>query len=317
MNFIYPKVKILQQEAGEDGLYKQIEVAARTCYKSEGNKGKEFVDKLILNKHLAMLEHGTVYLTIPFGSSFKDSTFVDKYQLKFFFLNNPYSKVNSEAFMTKEVCPEKYQDVFDEWEGVVVYYITTNYRVILENFENLPQVLKYLDEPSKHHKRISLRLTCDRGISHELVRHRVFSFAQESTRYCNYGKEKFGRELTYIIPTWITNFEEYQENYGLPCEGVIVRPPVDDLYLMSLYTFFYNLYYCEETYLRLLDLGRTPQEARQVLPNALKTELVMTGFLDDWKYFLEVRTTKAYGVPHPDMRHLALMIKDTLGTLLN
>lgn len=312
MKFIYPHVELLHQEDGEDGIYKQIEIAARTCYKSEGNKGKEFVDMLTKNKHTAMLEHGTVYLTIPFGSPIKDNNFVEKYKLKYFFMCNPYSKYTSSSYLSKDTCPEEFLDVFDEWDGVTVYYITTNYRVLLENFSDLNEVLMYLSSPTKHPRRVSVRITCDRINSQSFMRHRKFSFAQESTRYCNYSKDKFGKEITYIIPTWITNFEEFVENYGLPCEGVVIRPPVDDAYLMSEYTFFYNLYYCEESYLRLIDLGRTPQEARQVLPNALKTEFVMTGFIDDWKRFLEVRTTNTYGVPHPDMRNIALMIKDIL-----
>lgn len=266
---------------------------------------------------MAMLEHGTVYLTIPFGSSFNDAEFVEKYKIKNFFAGNPYSRCVSMNYSFKEICPEEFIDIFDDLEGIVVYYITTNLRVILDNFENPEEVLKYLTKPTEHIKRVSIKIICDRINSQSFMRHRTFSFAQESTRYCNYSKDKFGKEITYIIPTWITNFEEFVENYGLPCEGVIVRPPIDDDYLMSEYTFFYNLFYCEESYLRLISLGRTPQEARQVLPNALKTEFIMTGFMDDWKHFLEVRTTNTYGVPHPDMRHIALMIKDILGTLLD
>ena len=312
MKFIYPYVELLQQEPGEDGIYKQIEIAARTCYKSKGNKGKEFVDMLIKNKHTAMLEHGTVYLTIAFGSPVKDDRFVEKYKLKYFFMNNPYSKYASATYSTKDTCPEEFLNVFDEWDGVTVYYITTNYRVLLENFHDLTEVLPYISSPTKHPKRVSIKIICDRINSQSFMRHRKFSFAQESTRYCNYSKDKFGKEITYIIPTWINDFEEYVENYGLPCEGVIIRPHTDDIEMMKRYNFFYSLYYSEENYLRLIDLGCTPQEARQVLPNALKTEFVMTGFIDDWKRFLEVRTTNTYGVPHPDMRHVALMIKDTL-----
>lgn len=312
MKFIYPTVELLPQETGIDGIYKQIELTARTCYKSEGNQGKEFVDRLINNKHMAMLEHGTVYLTIPFGAAFKDDEFVEKYKIKNFFAANSYSRCVSTNYSFKETCPEEFLDIFDDLEGVIVYYITTNLRVILETFEDPEEVLRYISEPTKHVKRISMRIICDRINSQSFMRHRVFSFAQESTRYCNYSKSKFGKEITYIIPTWITNFEKYVEDYGLPCEGVILRPPITDNYLMSEYNFFYSLYYSEEHYFRLLDLGRSPQEARQVLPNALKTEFVMTGFIDDWKRFLEIRTTNTYGVPHPDMRSIAISIKNIL-----
>lgn len=259
-----------------------------------------------------MLEHGTVYLTIPFGSSFKDDEFVEKYKLKNFFAHNPYSRCISTSYTFKELCPNEFLDIFDDLEGVIVYYITTNFRVILENFEDPEEVFKYLTAPTNHIKRLSVKIICDRINSQSFMRHRVFSFAQESTRYCNYSKDKFGNEITYIIPTWINNFEEFEHYYGLPCQGVIIRPPVDDQYLMSMYNFFYSLFYAEENYMRLLSLGRTPQEARQVLPNALKTEFVMTGFEDDWKRFIDVRTTNKYGVPHPDMVNLAIKIKDLL-----
>lgn len=317
MKFIHQNVEILEQAPGIEGMYNAIEDAARTCYKSTGRLGKEFVDKLIKNKHTAMLEHGTVYLTIPFGSSFRDDDFVNKYYLKHVFIDNPYTKWHSVSYLNKELCPEEFRDLYDELEGITIYYITTNFRVILDNFEDPNDILVYWSEPTKHPKRISVKITCDRIGSQSLTRHRKFSFAQESTRYCNYSKDKFGKEITYIIPSWIKNFDAYVEKYGVPCKGVIIRPPVEDSYLMSIYTFFYSLYYAEESYMRLLDLGRTPQEARQVLPNALKTEIVMTGFADDWKYFLDVRTTNTYGVPHPDMMELALMIKSKIQHTLN
>ena len=317
MKLIHQNVELLEQAPGIDGMYNAIEDAARTCYKSEGRLGKQFVDKLIQNKHTAMLEHGTVYLTIVIGSSVYDKHFVEKYALKQFFMTNPYSKCHSVTYVNKSLCPKEFLDQFDEFEGITVYYITTNLRVLIDNFDNLDQVLQYWSEPTKHPKRVSVKIVCDRIGSQSLTRHRKFSFAQESTRYCNYSKDKFGKEITYIIPSWIHNFDEYVEDFGLPCEKVIIRPPVEDKYLMSMYHFFYSLYYAEETYMTLLDLGRTPQEARQVLPNALKTEIVMTGFAEDWKYFLKVRTTNEYGVPHPDMLELAGMIKETIKDKIN
>ena len=313
MKFIYPHVEVLQQESGVDGIYKQIETAARTCYKSEGNKGRDFVDKLISNKHTAMLEHGNVYLTIMIGSPIHDPNYLTNFHIKQKLISSPYTKYVSKDYDIAKDAPKEVKSYIESNGPTRVYYITTNLRVIYENFEDPDAILNmFLDEPSEHPRRISVRITCDRGVSHELVRHRVFSFAQESTRYCNYSKDKFGNEITYIIPTWMDDFEEYEENYGLPCEGVIIRPHTDDIEMMKRYNFFYSLYYSEENYLTLLELGCTPQEARQVLPNALKTEIVMTGFIDDWKYFLEVRTTNTYGVPHPDMQNIALMIKDTL-----
>lgn len=153
MKLIKPSFEILEQGPGLDGIYEAIERAGRTCYKSkrpEGQAAKDFVDRMIASKHYAMLEHGTVYLKVPFSPS------INKYS------ENPYSK--SKVYDMDPTC-----------------YITTNYRVIVEN--NWFDDLKYLCEPTEYHeKRVTVRFTTDRGVSHEFVRHRVFSFAQESTR---------------------------------------------------------------------------------------------------------------------------------------
>ena len=114
----------------------------------------------------------------------------------------------------------------------------------------------------------------------EFVRHRVFSFAQESTRYCNYSKDKFGNELTFILPCW------WKDEVGNYAEA----------------EFCNTLQYAEEQYFYLLKQGWKPQEARAILPNALKTELVMTGFVSDWKHFFELRDA---GSAHPQARELA------------
>jgi thymidylate synthase (FAD) len=132
------------------------------------------------------------------------------------------------------------------------------------------------------------------------MRHRVFSFAQESTRYCNYSKNKFGKEITFVAPYWYTwnngsNDREcsMDSEFELTCEEA------------------------EKSYLRMISWGATPQQARQILPNCLKTEIIMTGFAKDWKYFLKVRATNEYGVPHPDMVNLANMIKDKIKDKIN
>ena len=253
-----------------EGVYKQIEIAGRTCYKSkrpEGQTAKDFVDRMIKSGHGAMLEHGTVYLTIRgvFKPFVGPSNF-GKY------LDNPYSKV-----------------VFGEG---TTFYITTNYRVLVEN--GWLDDLKYLCEPTEYHeKRVTVRFTTDRGVSHEFVRHRVFSFAQESTRYCNYSKDKFGNELTFIIPSWMNSNEQSintKQGFGLK--------PGEELFAF--------LGKSERHYFKLLELGWTPQQARQVLPNALKTELIMTGFVSDWQYLFRLRTSflAETGKPHPDMSNL-------------
>ena len=129
------------------------------------------------------------------------------------------------------------------------------------------------------HFNFSVKFTCDRGVSHEIVRHRVSSFAQESTRYCNYSKDKFGNEITVIEPLfWEKNSYEYL-TWESTCRSA------------------------ERTYFELIESGATPQEARSVLPNSLKTEIVMTANLREWRHFFKLRTAKA---AHPQIRELAI-----------
>ena len=286
MKLINSKVEILEPTGYTiDDIYKQIEIAGRTCYKSEDKitptSAKEFVDRMIKSGHGAMLEHGTVYLDMPNSAG--------NYNLVPFFASNPYSKV-----------------VIKTLDDRVHNYITTNFRVIVENFakEYIPDVLQYICEPTEfHEKRISVRWTCDRGVSHEFVRHRVFSFAQESTRYCNYSKDKFGNELTFIIPTWLTLPESnytYCDGDWVDINKQVIQISEDE---ENVHSFLNTLDCSEYQYTMLINAGWKPQQARQILPNALKTELVMTGFESDWKHFFELRCDTA---AHPDARKLAL-----------
>lgn len=134
----------------------------------------------------------------------------------------------------------------------------------------------------------------------EFVRHRVFSFSQESTRYCNYSKSKFGRELTFIKPDWvdIMTIKEIDIN-GNDLNMININTPE--------YLFIVSLIKSEDSYLGLLEKGWNPQQARQILPNALKTELIMTGFIEDWKHFFELRTASN---AHPQARELAIPLKE-------
>ena len=155
--------------------------------------------------------------------------------------------------------------------------------------------------PSIHHtKRITVRFICSRSISHELVRHRAFSFVQESQRYIGYNKGKFGSEITYIIPYWL-NYNQGDED-----KIYIGSDIADDPLKLN---FLHALDHCEAAYMTLIDSGCKPQEAREVLPNATKTEVVMTGFEDDWNGFFKLRCDKA---AHPDMQKLANELKEKL-----
>lgn len=238
-----------------DGLYSQVELAGRTCYKSENlitpDSAYKFVTRMINAGHGAMLEHGTVYLTIE---NYNDADMV-KYN------RNKYSRI-----------------VVTHPDNIL--YVTTNLRVLVDN--GWMEDLQYMTSPTEYHeKRVTVKFTCDRGISHEFVRHRVFSFAQESTRYCNYSKDKFSNELTFIKPEW------YDE-----CEDEIDKEDFETYLINS-----------EEYYCNLINKrGFKPQQARAILPNALKTELVMTGFVSDWEGFFKLRDDNH---AHPDAQVLA------------
>ncbi len=286
MRLIKPSFEIIEQQSGLDGLYKQIELAGRTCYKSEDriteNSAREFVDRMIKSGHGAMLEHGTVYLKLEGINKSWEYYHAQEY------LENNYSKV---------VIEQEGIDSADWCE----FYITTNFRVLVEN--NWLNDLKYICEPTEYHeKRICVRFICDRGVSHEYVRHRVFSFAQESTRYCNYSKDKFNNELTFIQPVW--TYHQEDGDYGTLGTPKRKNGGNKD---GTFYEFIKSLQYAELYYFRLLQEGWKPQQARAVLPNALKTELVMTGLVSDWEHFFDLRCDSA---AHPQARELAIPLKE-------
>ena len=284
MRIIKPSFEIWDQEEGLEGIYKQIEKAGRVCYKSEDKitetSAKEFVDRMIKSGHGAMLEHGTVYLQYEVVKSAINP--LTKYYL------NKYSKVKAKEGAIGET---------------MRLFVTTNLRVLVEN--DWLKDLEYICEPTEYHeRRVTIHFVCDRGVSHEFVRHRVFSFAQESTRYCNYSKDKF-QGVTYIQPPWLDGDISNED-------GSKFYDVYTDVYLHTLTT-------AENAYLDLLKQWDekvpdkrfksgyknnpwTPQQARAVLPNSLKTELVMTGFTKDWGHFFKLRDA---GSAHPQARELA------------
>lgn len=277
MKLIKPSFEIWNQPAGLEGVYKQIERVGRVCYKSEDkmteDSAKPFVDRMVKSGHGAMLEHGTVYLAMPMETILPiKANGWGKY------IENPYSK----GFKVCKV------------DGQKRVAVTTNLRVLVEN--DWLKDLEYICEPTEfHERRVTVHFVCDRGVSHEFVRHRVMSFAQESTRYCNYSKDKFGNELTFIIPCWI---EEKQENMSLEIRDICGGNYAE-------LCFKENLARAERAYFTLIKEGWKPQEARAVLPNSLKTELVVTGFTSDWKHFFGLRAIGTTGAPHPQAKELA------------
>lgn len=151
------------------------------------------------------------------------------------------------------------------------------------------------------HFSFSVRFICDRGVSHEMVRHRIASFSQESTRYCNYSKSRFGNQLTFIIPDW----SEIQPGEGTTSDFEIKRHS-ESIWLIAMEQ-------SEDAYNDLIGVGMTPQQARSVLPNSLKTELIVTANLRQWA---EIFRQRCAPDAHPQMREIMIPLRDELRDLL-
>ena len=298
MKLVKPEFKIIEPTGYTiDDIYKSIELAGRVSHKSEANikegSAKDFVGRMLNMKHLATCEFGTIYLYYKVD---KPSTMVK--EIIDFYKNNQYSKVK---------CIKHYSNTYSECGmgrlydiEYSEYFITTNLRVCLEN-NRQEYLTNALCEPTEYHKkRYTVKFICDRGILAEFTRHRVFSFMAESTRYCNYSKGKFNSELTFIKPCW-TNIPE--GNYG-----DIFNPKEPDITLApNEYAFIDILRESEKYYIGLTNNGWKAEQARNVLPLSLKTELYMCGFTDDWEQFFKLRTASN---AHPQARELAIPLKE-------
>ena len=150
-------------------------------------------------------------------------------------------------------------------------------------------IIKRGHEAVLEHCSFTVKFVCDRGVSHEIVRHRIASYCQESTRYCNYSKDVFGSEITVIRPSFLTEGTPGWQYWKVACRMA------------------------EKSYFELLDWGCTPQEARAVLPTCLKTEVVMTANIREWRHFLKLRCSPA---AHPQMREVALILLDKVHALI-
>lgn len=271
MKLIHQSCTPLVQESGLDGIYKQIELAGRTCYKSTdkitAESAKPFVDRMIKSNHTAMLEHGTVYLLFSNSSENLKNRLAGSHH----YLNNRFSKCHT-----------------DEKSNL---YVTTNLRVISEN--NWWDDLQFICEPTEYHeKRYTLCCTTALHCYKDLTRHRVFSFAIESTRYCNYLKEKFGKGLVFINPTWMPKATRVQK------------------WLFKSY-----LWITEKIYLQLVKRGWQAQQAAEVLPQCVKGDMVITGFASDWEHLMDLRYYGTTGAPHPMVKELATLMKVQLEKL--
>lgn len=291
MKLIESSVEIIPQDWSLEGIYKQCELAGRTAYKSEDRitegSAKKFCDGLMKSNHGAPLEHGTVYLKAPLQFDYDNHIecgALRKYQF------NKFSKVNVDD------------------DGMM--YVTTNLRVLFEN--GWMNDLQYWCEPTEfHEKRITAKFICSRSIAQEITRHRVFSFLMESQRYVSYNKEKFGNGITIIIPEWIkariNDIASYDRNDDLAQMPYAESLNDDRIQSDEAIKIWIASQTASENFYKYLTnkLEVKAEEARSVLTNDCKTELVMTGFVSDWEHFFDLRSRGTTGKPHPDIKILA------------
>jgi thymidylate synthase (FAD) len=272
MKVVNQNAEIWYQEPGKQGMYKQIERAARVCYQSQNlikdGSAEKIVKRLIDAGHTAMLEHGTVYLKYDFN--IPDDIIVRAYS------NDPYSFVRIS-------------------EDNKTAYITTNWRVIVENVflkKNWSaDHLKCICEPTEfHEKRHTICLTTNLQVATEFIRHRHMSFAMESTRYCAYDKDRFGNDITFIMPCWFN--EKTDRNEVIEWSNTMQD--------------------CENHYMRLRDKGWAAEQCAQFLPKATKTTLIITAYDDDWQKFFDLRYFEKTGKVHPQAKEAAAMIYELM-----
>ena len=290
-------------------IWSHIAKCARVCYQSEPRNNnetdEEFVKRVILRNHsfdeiaenrdlqlklhLSVLEHGTVYLKLPKVSYVAE-----------FYKAEPHSKT--------------YIDYIESNKPSV--YVTTNIRVIVEH--GRINDLQYICAPTEHHYlRTTFNIITDIGVARELARHRTHSISEESTRYCNYSKDKFGNEVTFIIPNWAS---VYYADGSIKIDNIntnliynVTTNDTQPLYgNKATKDFLIGLYRVENIYFQLINNGYTPQQARQILPISTKVQTVHTAFDIDWFEFIELRADACSGSVHPNMKVIATKIKDLM-----
>lgn len=277
MRLINQSYKICNQtDFSMSSIYKHIEKCTRVAYKSEDKITEDsaisFVNKLLNMKHLAPMEFGTVHFRIP--TTLLKTACID---------------LDAEGLWNREWLKYNVIDSF--------VYFTTNYRHWLVIVDKVPYLKKYFTEENNEYypKRYTVKLITNRAVSHEVVRHRIFSFIQESQRFVNYSKAKFNNEIIFIKPCWLDLKEgTYTE-----------KDYHNDFYIndSAEYNFMIHLLTAEVTYFKLLRNGWKPQQARVVLPNSTKTELYMCGFKEAWEHFFELRDNKVVDPQMYDLAH--------------
>lgn len=321
MKVINPSVEILRTGMETEFMTPEqfIEKVGRTCYKSEDkitdDSATKFVGNLIKRGHEAMIEHwNLIYRFASYGDfmDFRDSKQSMEETTGFLYRlrmtdreddgGNRYTYVSGNF--------RAWRDYIKAWVDNAGFIPNALFTPIRENPLFFPEYIDKIPEQSNFmhvelipvsvndlywperlvHQVVTVKFICDRGVSHELVRHRVASFAQESTRYCNYSGEKYGREITVVLP------DKFLGSTGGPA-----------------YLAWYNA--CNRAgmyYFDMIDAGCTPQEARSVLPNSLKTEVIMSDNLNGWDHFFDLRCASS---AHPDMQVVANMVREEFANL--
>ena len=274
-------------------MYKHIEKCGRTCYKSEDriteDSATRFVNGLIKSEHLSVLEHGAIYLRLPYNDDCdKYAKILEKYD------KNPYSRISTSEYA----------------------YLTTTYRVIIEN--HWEEDLQYLCEPTEYHeKRYTVLLHSCIHTYKDLTRHRKMSFSIESTRYVNYSKtDKFG-EMKFVLPPWckyISPGETYwhdgicyrtgateENNFMGDRSWTTPHNGEDEKEWKAELTFIRKLDEVSRTYNELIKLDWQPQQAAEILPQCTAADVIMSGYSSDWEFIFRLRTSYIHetGAPHP------------------
>lgn len=268
----------------------KIEKVGRTCYKSTSEMteetAKKFYNNLVIRRHTAMLEHAVFVFQVT------ERIYYRLQGHKYFNYSVEELPNGYERFLISA----NLRAINESEEGILlgalynidpelVYVGDYQNQMISEDYckvVDIDEITDIKEHAYLKHKHFTFHFICDRGVTHEIVRHRPASYAQESTRYCNYSKDKYGKEITCIKPAEYDNWSDASK------------------------LFFCNaMDKCEDLYIRLLEEGRTPQEARAVLPNALKTEIIMTANCEEFEHFFDLRSRGTTGAPHPDMKKVA------------
>lgn len=309
MKIIHPSVEYWQQSHTLDGIWEHAARCARVCYQSQpvkkGESAKDFLLRTIAkngfkkdkSSHMSVLEHSTVYLVVNIQNPFYP-------HMCYKYKDNHYSKTCNLI-------------INDTIEGIC---ITTNLRVIIENGW-IDDLRFTANDSSNHIKRYTFSFITNLGVSRELNRHRCHSISEESTRYCNYSKDKFGNGLTFIIPEWLDleecNIDDTDKDFiHLPnqyrFDGTLANLVDGDKNLTVEGEWLAANVRAQIHYLNLLKKGWKPQQAREVLPLSLKTQVVHTAFEDDWKDFIALRSDGISGAPHPNIKVLADKVKELI-----